>query len=63
VEDNRVPLQLVSLGPLIGVKQPGPADEIFSLFNEQSVGLSIRHHKCRAPCRAAAGNNESDAEL
>ena len=39
VEDNRVPLQLVSLGPLISVKQPGPADEIFSLFNEQSVGL------------------------
>lgn len=37
VEDNRVPLQLVSLGPLIRVKQPGPDDEIFSLFNEQSV--------------------------
>lgn len=41
VEENRVPLQLVSLGPLISVKQPGPNDEIFSLFNEQSVRLSI----------------------
>lgn len=37
MDENKVPLQLVHLGPLIRVKQPQPDDEIFTLFNEESV--------------------------
>ena len=37
VPENKVPLQLVELGPLIRVKAPEKDDEIFSLFNEDSV--------------------------